>query len=831
MALLHHQQVDEVIDGLCDSGKSLDTEDLYKQLCTLFRISSDGYTWDQNSACAREFCDEHYAHGVFGALKDFVERCCVLKGNEVVCKFDCLLRWHEMATYLTEDLLVCTFWASKEEKPPHYAWTPFIDTDNEGLNGLLGKELADIHAHLKGSSLNFDVNWMCLMNHIDGREDVFENIQKELLNRQVFLKLNTGGRDFWMLSILAAAIRMYLFSRLADAGLNLEKELKQALCLRDKFAWFPLKREIHIYGQVLRECYGYGYTDADGQRTTVYDYAQSRLSERRLQGPDREGCAYSTLAGERYILYGTLKRIFNNRCTTWETTLFYIYLLIKHKVRHELIQTNEEVGFSNFQNYQKRKTLFVAGYADYSELLEHLSVASLFAGHDSARWHETRIAPADKCSKCAKYIEKLDRSITNRKLKRNEEVWQYGYIYHFIKQPDRLSEKTDGLKILHEDLRKRVRLEVKAIVGTCRLERFRPSVERPFHRIVGVDAASSEIGCRPEVFAQAFRYVRNLGSRLGITYHVGEDFYDILDGLRAIDECVLFMEYGKGDRLGHALALGIDPERYFRKRKFVISMPKQVALDNYAWLFMQLRCKIFFKHRELAAYVHRQYEKLFKEIYGEENGLMIPSVECYYHSWMLRGDAPERYCPDGSIDNNGEVDMEWCQASFSAHERVVKARKDVDARRLYYRYHHDDKVKKNGSKMMAVKYPVELVKGIGDVQRRMLGKVRQLGLAIECNPTSNYKIGDIDRYDEHPILHFCPDRLILKPGSRLSCSINTDDKGVFATSIEREYAIMAAAISRTKGNRRKDIVRTLKWLDSIRENSLKQKFIKKIDWA
>lgn len=84
-------------------------------------------------------------------------------------------------------------------------------------------------------------------------------------------------------------------------------------------------------------------------------------------------------------------------------------------------------------------------------------------------------------------------------------------------------------------------------------------------RIRGIDAANSEILARPEVFAQAFRFLRNelrtdtqYPNNLGMTYHVGEDFLDAVDGLRAVDEVLTFMGFHNGDRLGHAIVLGID---------------------------------------------------------------------------------------------------------------------------------------------------------------------------------------------------------------------------------------------------------------------------------
>ena len=63
-------------------------------------------------------------------------------------------------------------------------------------------------------------------------------------------------------------------------------------------------------------------------------------------------------------------------------------------------------------------------------------------------------------------------------------------------------------------------------------------------------------------------------------------------------------------------------------------------------------------------------------------------------------------------------------------------------------------------------------------------------------------------------------------GRSMSCSINTDDKGVFATSIEREYALLASALFRSLGESKASERKVIKWLDKIRKCSLDQKFIK-----
>ena len=51
-------------------------------------------------------------------------------------------------------------------------------------------------------------------------------------------------------------------------------------------------------------------------------------------------------------------------------------------------------------------------------------------------------------------------------------------------------------------------------------------------------------------------------------------------------------------------------------------------------------------------------------------------------------------------------------------------------------------------------------------------------------------IGPFERYDQLPLLKF------LNNLNDCNISINTDDKGIIATSIEAEYALIAAAMKK-----------------------------------
>ena len=85
----------------------------------------------------------------------------------------------------------------------------------------------------------------------------------------------------------------------------------------------------------------------------------------------------------------------------------------------------------------------------------------------------------------------------------------------------------------------------------------------------------------------------------------------------------------------------------------------------------------------------------------------------------------------------------------------------------------------------------------------MIAVLVREGIAIETNPSSNYLIGTIKKYDEHPIMRF-NSRKLRKTERNMSLNvlINTDDQGVFDTLLENEYALMMLAL-------KKNVIKTM----------------------
>lgn len=790
---------------------------------------------------------------IYNALLHFVDHgTLAIKDNMyVVCRCENLLRWHTLSSVIGEDLLICAYLASYDLKiiqatsvRNDFSWPAYIRTDDPTLESILEMPLADIHAHLKGSSLNFDINWICLMNHINDRKEQFDDLSKftQGIHHERRLSISLYGQ-----AVKAAAIRLYLFQLTMDDSVYSVDELKHLLKKNDDDALLNKVGTLQESIEMALNNYGKIYANTETGVSARFDYAvRSGLSVPRGK---QETCAYSLLSGERYLLYSTLKGIYNGDYSGSRVAmLLHAYILIKNEIRHELSQLNDSVGFGNFSIYEERKLIFAKEYPEYKKAAIHLAVASFFGEHSvNRRYHEMRITPEVADDGCNNAVEKnieemdfCDNAIEDRMFKTKiidgDFQWPYRYIYHFIKQKDDTKEEEFGVVPRHHNLRETVKEQSLGIFALRNsLDKNRRD-EYYADRIVGIDAANSEISCRPEVFAQAFRFLRrhqikkpalHRPADLGITYHVGEDFMDVVDGLRAVDEAIRFLQLQTGDRIGHGLVLGVDVKNYYQFRNHSIALSLQMQMDNAAWLWYQMsKSGINGKCKDEMV---RRFECCFRRVYPHYNG--TPSIGLYYSSMLLRGDNPACYDANGCVCNPHDRVTGWGNKALVRSRLCDEARRQKEACRLYYLYHYDKDGKTNGRIFDTWEVDLEMCKAIDTVQQHLLQQVERLGIAIECNPTSNFKIGEIDRYDCHPIIKFKSLRRDYHCSRHdISVSINTDDKGVFATSIEREYALIAHALIRKlryEGNELND-ADVYEWIDQIRRNSLTQRFDKNV---
>ena len=149
--------------------------------------------------------------------------------------------------------------------------------------------------------------------------------------------------------------------------------------------------------------------------------------------------------------------------------------------------------------------------------------------------------------------------------------------------------------------------------------------------------------------------------------------------------------------------------------------------------------------------LNRLARQLYKEI--GYNRCIPFDMQTYWNSMLLRGDEPclAREEPKQTLWAKTTM-TDWQQTAEVEDENVELARKDKEACKLYRLYQYNHTIKAEGEKRYAGKYPTTIIEVVEELQEKMRRKVCSKQIAVECNPTSNRKIGFMENYCEHPLL-------------------------------------------------------------------------------
>lgn len=796
---------------------------------------------------------------VFEALIAFDFAVLIEENGEPLCQYMDLLRWREMIVPLEEDLFITSYFAMQDilsaRVRKNFFWKPVIGHNNATLNRLVARGIAENHSHLKGAAPVFHLSWINLMNYVDKPEfrKGLQKLEQNMLQKNVAYFSGYKEESLVVMWWQAALIRVGLF---IYYKVKSEEEKKGVieLVLESLKDSEKLKDNVcEIQKLITHACELSKYSE--------YDYA---ISEKWLCNNENSHLN-EKFSGERHFMYRMFYEIYQSQGKyDIKFQLFYAYIVIKERIRGELIQSNYLVGFDNFKRFQDRKDVFIENTKLEPIYIEMAIRDTILNQHIVSL--ESRIAPKNTKKKLYYKIKEYDEwSTRNCTVEQAEKIKKkHFYVIHFIKEPER---QIFDKELLCRHAEKRISVKKQANV----IARLREEAWDVGCRIKGIDASSSEISCRPEVFAQAFRFLKNhmpeeayQGSaekyfNLRATYHVGEDFLDIVDGLRAIDEAIHYLNLRCGDRLGHALALGVDVDEWYESKSSLILISKQCYLDNIVWLYSKLRKYNIQGFDDVKSYLEKKFDELFHEVYSQniyyedyrdivKNAIMFYesiglkngyhslsldfTIQEYYDSWKLRGDDPDLYKKGFFYINSLETE-EWDKYAINiSFPQNYKIRYNSKIALLNHMYHFNAGVKEVGENVIEVRINTTVIKAIKAVRYMMCEEISRIGLGIETNPSSNCMIGTFERYDKHPIIQWYNNGLIKNEQKIYDCpqipvSINTDDQGVFATYIENEYAYMALALEKAKdkdGNRLYKREFIIEWLNRIRQMGIDQSF-------
>lgn len=770
----------------------------------------------------------------FSLLADCGEQYLEAGPNGPLCKFDKVLDWRNAYLLLGQDMITTAFLAYRTEKHSEtscFSWPAVIPADNHILDGILS-DLAENHLHLYAGASTFAITWCCAMNH---PETVLE---KRALMKNLLETHSSRGSDdnLWTMErrlLYAVFLRCRLFEKLH--GVRVETGCADDTAPLDGL---PLTlREFHQgYGFDKNEC---GKLERrisclrwrHGLQTALPNGRSARLDYALTQELRAEAeTDFRLLAAERFFLFSCFRKCFSAAFSSEDQWCFYCYLLLKAQVRSEFIQLNRQVGFHNFHDYDSRKYQLWKEYTEY--WYEDYRQAINASFHEQRIGVlEGRVSPQKTARENMTALHEIDQAklffdTKSRAERERIKGWRASYLmnneavrepYYFVLH---FPKEKDPAHVSHSAGKYRPR---------CRHEEYRNGIRRTAvelaaalsnsdylsERVLGIDACSNEIVCRPEVFAGTFRFLRHFAvkhfrvfpfaagmPRLCATFHVGEDFLDIADGLRAMDEAVNFLDFQRGDRFGHALALGVDPAVHYSLKNHTVILSKQELLDNLVWLCYRSVELNVEKNLLLESKLKSRAQALLDEIYLDDGSGIVDggrvSLEDYYHSMLLRGDAPACYKTGCFRPCAPQSPYDFYQLNERQEllPRLNQFRRQKATAALYFLYHYGIKAKQVGAELTTFDVQPEYVYLMRQMQQAMQEYVNELGISIECNPSSNVLIGTFQEYGKHPILCFNHSGLNgAERGSQMHVSVNSDDPGVFDTSLTFEYTLLAAALT------------------------------------
>lgn len=457
----------------------------------------------------------------------------------------------------------------------------------------------------------------------------------------------------------------------------------------------------------------------------------------------------------------------------------------------------------------------------------------------------------DKRSEPYSYQSEMSHIIEKYSGQINEcELPVVGIVFHFLKSEDvdNFSGYHCWRNIICGDsmiTNHRFYLRDKLLLVGLALEEIRSSFPKINEYIVGIDAASDENAMEPWMFSSCYTSMRKRSvtkpvgkfaennkwsyqriQNIGFTYHVGEDYHHIASGLRHIDEVIERFYYKSGDRLGHALALGVDIRKWANRVEVV---PISIAeyMENWIWIWG----KMIVEKIDLPIQISIVEDKILscaEKIYGSISDLPVHMLYQAYerkfytkHREMLNHLREQEGRADGGIEKDpsraGTKRISYCKLvdDFCPEYGGLW---DVD-RLLSTNYCPVFEERGRQVEMVSVTETDILL--YEELQKYLLDKISRKGIYVETNPTSNLNIGDMNDLVEHPIFRMSP--LNSSEKQRILVMVNSDDPIVFDTNVENEFAYIYYAMERVGCSKDE----SLQWIDKIRQNGMEGSFISK----
>ncbi|MCW3084047.1 MAG: hypothetical protein JWP12_1413 [Bacteroidetes bacterium] len=632
-----------------------------------------------------------------------------------------------------------------------------------------GPGLRDLHIHLNGSA-ETDIVWQDFLRK---PSMVYKHLKKGFLDPKILEQFEQESHllnphKFYNLLLLARKIRQLFYNLIFEID---DQEIK-----------------ISSLDALLQKIVFTSHFQ-DGYQNFKHPF-------QKLLPEDKDLEKGNDLPAEA-LMYALVLRELKRDDAEIIAPLFHFYLLIKGLSNRLLVHQVHQYGFEQFQRHTSN-TL-----RNQSEITYHQRFFQIHGNKlRNISLLEGRFSPKQSHVENVVLLNAINKGwgVFEKKIAGEGGKPTLKLVAHFIKKKE--DDKSEWIR--HRNFR--VDLNKRAKVLTILVKR-----KKWKSLIVGVDAAANELDTPPEVFAPVFRMLRKKEAFRHFTYHVGEDFFHIISGLRAIYEAIEFAHLGEKDRIGHATAAGINSKLWLKSIGKKMFIKKGEWLDNLIFTRHLINKLDIDEFKLSLEKIEGQARKYFKEIYSKD--LVF---EDYESSWLYR-----KYCPILAFSNNYNEARMSSVFNFEEWYNVQEIKTNIGASELLKVYHLKS-IRNRYNEIIEIKTnEIFGAKALTILQLKLLEFIASKSIVIETLPTSNVRISHYKDYSEYHLFEWKKWKDMNKKIPDIV--VGSDDTGIFATNIFNEYIHIYSQL--VSGSKQITSTEAVKYLKELNDNGGDFQFI------
>lgn len=698
-----------------------------------------------------------------------------------------LERWRWLTLRIPADLLISALAAESSDDPSD----DFVNLQPDELRDVMKREIAETHLHAT-AGFSFATLWTAWARWFGG--DQTPRLKLDGADEVPFKSTETFIQMLLVAFLARWLLALFLDRRASASSTNLDVFLGaplDALCAQLR-SESPLE-----VANISRGALRAWMPPQPGQNSALPLAEDLRRAYAALIGP--AAVATSQLAGlvradplftvlssgsrslpETRFATRSLRYLLNEGGNdTSFSCLFWQYQRVRNLAFRFLVEESGTAGLDWFQR-------FFARLAPLQGPLEKARYDTVFESVRrglALRSMELRLHPKSSFTNLSAELKRVVAAAENWTVKEAERP-EFGLVYHFLKErhPKGQPDQPHGDPAFGQGLRFGAWYRDRSMEASS-LEQLLARYPASLLLFRGVDVASSELAVPTWVTVglvhrlrkaslKAAREHRRRWPEMGlkpirVTYHVGEEYQRLTEGLRRIHELIEFRVIRGRDRIGHALALGANVETWIREAPLAFQ-PVEDRLDDLLWEWDRYQRGELMPPQGRLSRIEELIRRYARELYQVEPPIRELSLTRQMRHFPARLDA----------------------MGFNNERRLPSPPEGASL--LLWQYLTDRNVYARGQRLVKVLAGDDNEQVfLENAQRWLQKKIQALSITVEINPTSNLLIANLQGMQRHPVVD-----LAELNSSQLRFSINSDDPLTFATTLADEYAYLYGALER-----------------------------------